>query len=985
MNLFLIDINIPNIHKFTESLNTNCKYIIYKNNSNTFNDINTKIKKLNNNFKNLIFVFKNEYNPADFLIEKNKGSNINSILDFIKTLIKKYSISNIDFLACNLLKSQDWINFFNTIMTENKVVIRASNNLTGNLQIGGDWILETNNTDIRQLYFNNNIEYWNFLLDTSSHTGIIDNLNNLYVAGNNAYGQLGLNDHIFKDLKNIRSLANILNDKIILNLALNNDNIAVITNEPINNVYFCGANQNGELGFSNTNKYIQYTQITLNKKIIKVAFGYKHTALITDETINNLYLTGDNTYGQLGISNDASLNVTSFQQINLNKKILDVACGKFHTAILTNDSDNNLYTCGSNEHGQLGIGLIINKKNSFTICDQFFNINLKNVSCGYNHTAVVSNEQNNNLYTCGYNLYGQLGILAQNSVNIFHKVLNLINKKVTKVSCGENHTAFLTTENLKNLYLFGNNNYGQLGYVKQNTTIPANSYKINKKILDVYCGAVTTCIITDEISNNLYIAGSNQYNLLNNINLKSTNFAFLNNIYKEKTSLIYHNYNALFILNNSKISYTNIKNDGFLLGYNNQSNYGFYFNKYIFKNPFLINNIAQISCGENHTAILTYEPIDNLYISGSNNYGQCGLFFDNNISKYVNNWIDTFTKITLGVKITNVSCGKNFTAITTNDISNNLLVCGDNTFGQLGLNNLVNTSLFKRVNLNNKFVHMISCGGNHMGLLTNDNSNNLYMCGYNAYGQLGTNNITDTSLFINVSTSSIQNKFIKQISCGLNHTIIVTTEGKAYSCGLNSSGQLGQNNSNANLKIFTLINTPNINNKFVSNVSCGNTHSLLITNETTNNLYSCGDNTNGQLGRLIDINNPIDAFSNISINISGKVIKSILASVDNSIILTDDIINNLFVCGKNQYGELGLGNSDPVSTFQQIITNNKISFINSSHNFSLKTVINSFKKKNSKNKKIIFNRTSIKTIKTTNKSTNKSIKLLKIKINKKSK
>jgi len=735
LNLFLIDNNIPDIINFIKSLNENSKYVIYKNNIDTFDNIESKINKIDTKFQNLIFVFKNEYKPSDFLIEKNMGSNENTSLNFINKLIKKYSITNIDFLACNLLKYEEWNSFFNKIIDENNITIRASNNLTGNLKSGGDWILETTNTDIKNLYFNNNLEYWNYLLDNSLHTGIIDTNNTLYVAGNNTYGQLGFNDLILKDMKNIRTLTNLLNDKIIINAATNNNNIAIITDEAINNVYLCGLNQYGELGLGNTNKYYQYTKININKKVIKVAFGYSHMALITNENINNLYTTGDNSYGQLGIGSDTSLNVTTFQQIILNKKVLDVDCGEYHTGILTNDTDANLYTCGSNEFGQLGIGLLVAKKNTFSICNQFININLTNISCGYNHTAVLSNEKTNNLYTCGFNLYGQLGISSINSYNLFQKVVNLTAKKVIKVSCGENHTGFLTTDNIKNLYLCGSNYYGQLGYVQHNVNIitPANTYSLNKKIIDVYCGSSTTCILTNDLTNNIYLAGSNKYNLLNNVSLYSSNFTFINNIYKDKASVIYHKDNSLFFINNDKVSDLNIKNDTYILGYNNQGNYGLYFEKNIYRNPFLTNNVAQIACGENHTVILTYESLNNIYVCGLNDSGQCGIDYKNVNPKFINNFLDTFVKVNIGKKVTNVSCGKNFTAITTNESINNLYVAGNNSNGQFGQNNFSNSQIFKRLDINNKFVKKISCGDSHMGFITNDISNNLFMSGNNAY------------------------------------------------------------------------------------------------------------------------------------------------------------------------------------------------------------------------------------------------------------
>ena len=46
------------------------------------------------------------------------------------------------------------------ITTKIRKKVRASNNNTGNLEVGGDWIMESHMENVVDLYFNDNIKDW---------------------------------------------------------------------------------------------------------------------------------------------------------------------------------------------------------------------------------------------------------------------------------------------------------------------------------------------------------------------------------------------------------------------------------------------------------------------------------------------------------------------------------------------------------------------------------------------------------------------------------------------------------------------------------------------------------------------------------------------------------------------------------------------------------------------------------------------------------
>ena len=88
------------------------------------------------------------------------------------------------------------------------------------------------------------------------------------------------------------------------------------------------------------------------------------------------------------------------------------------------DLNNNVWVCGSNKFGQLGLGDIQNRN----IPTQIPNLKAKQVSCGYKTMAIIDMEDN--VWVCGGNRYGQLGLGDRLARNVPTKVPNLKAKEV---------------------------------------------------------------------------------------------------------------------------------------------------------------------------------------------------------------------------------------------------------------------------------------------------------------------------------------------------------------------------------------------------------------------------------------------------------------------------------------------------------------------------------------------------------------------------
>ena len=91
----------------------------------------------------------NNATSSNFILGQTYSKPLLSLI----RLINHYHIKKVDFLACSSLKNPQWRRFFKILAEETGAIIGASSNETGNLNFGGDWIMETTGEDIERIYF----------------------------------------------------------------------------------------------------------------------------------------------------------------------------------------------------------------------------------------------------------------------------------------------------------------------------------------------------------------------------------------------------------------------------------------------------------------------------------------------------------------------------------------------------------------------------------------------------------------------------------------------------------------------------------------------------------------------------------------------------------------------------------------------------------------------------------------------------------------
>ena len=295
------------------------------------------------------------------------------------------------------------------------------------------------------------------------HTCFITNNGYVYSVGRNAQGQLG------------RTTANV-NDPLINRVVLPESSYPfkqiscgashTFALNSKGELYSWGNNTNGQLSLGDN---IDRTTPTLVSGMINgapsnpgvwkyVACGSFHTLAIN--VSGELYACGLNTDGQLGLGDNRDR--LKLRKVTVDGNWTKVVAGAYHTLAI--NSNGQLYACGNNSKGQLGAGTVGLNTNVLGLS----NSNIIDVSAGFYHSVCFKNTFPTQVYGCGDNSFNQV----TNTSNSYQPSPSvggwaLMTYYGIEVSCGYNHTLILKNNNL--LYGCGDNSKGQLG-IKNNTS-----------------------------------------------------------------------------------------------------------------------------------------------------------------------------------------------------------------------------------------------------------------------------------------------------------------------------------------------------------------------------------------------------------------------------------------------------------------------------------------------------------------------------------
>ncbi|XP_017562150.1 secretion-regulating guanine nucleotide exchange factor isoform X1 [Pygocentrus nattereri] len=228
-----------------------------------------------------------------------------------------------------------------------------------------------------------------------------------------------------------------------------------------------------------------------------------------------------------------------------------------------------------------------------------------------------------------------------------------------------------------------------------------------------------------------------------------------------------------------------------------------------------------------------------------------------------------------------------------------LYTWGANSFGQLGQGHAEDQAEPQCVDdgQERQRLRAITGGGGHSALITE--TGELLVCGQNHKGQLGLGHISDVTNFQHCPLPG--NQTVQQVSCGWDFTILLTDNGHVLACGSNAFGQLGVSaeiKHTAEPLLIKSLSEP------VISVATGLRHALAVTG--SGGVHQWGTGLSAQAKRALNPQ-PVPVHlackePHLVPGLDQVTCQKVVAGSAHSACLT--VAGDIFLWGSNKYGQL---------------------------------------------------------------------------------
>ncbi len=177
-----------------------------------------------------------------------------------------------------------------------------------------------------------------------NHTMILKSTGEVYVTGSNLYGELGTGDSTNK----VKQFTRVEGLDSVVSIATGDSNNMVLTTK--GEVYSWGSNIYKELGVGSDKVHVDTPSRVTGLKDIKYIDGGKGYTLAIDNE-NNVYEIGLNSSGELG--DNSNINANSYKKLTSISDVMQVSAGNGYTMFLK--EDGTVWACGDYTHGDKDI------------------------------------------------------------------------------------------------------------------------------------------------------------------------------------------------------------------------------------------------------------------------------------------------------------------------------------------------------------------------------------------------------------------------------------------------------------------------------------------------------------------------------------------------------------------------------------------------------------------------------------------------------
>ncbi len=751
----------------------------------------------------------------------------------------------------------------------------------------------------------------------------------VFTWGRNAFGVLGDGTEINRPAPvEITHQFNLIEDESILDFSLGTGHTSVLTSD--GRLFVWGKNWASQLGDDTSINRMLPTEITHhfdlidNETIIRVFLGHDHSSAIT--STGRIFTWGSNLQGQLGdgttIHRQTPTDITQHFSLDLNETIQSIDLGGLnqdsHSAALT--SRGRVFTWGSNRYGQLGDGTRTNRLIPTDITDNF---DLKpeelivQTSLGNDHS--VARTSTGRVFTWGHNQVGRLGDGHGDDQlypsDITHRFQLSSRDNINHIVANSFNTMVITQHG--RVFFWGSSwmfdNAWRFYSTPQDLTQEFDLRFLELPMIG-HLGRDHQLIITSE--GRVFTWGFNEEGQLGNGSLSPSLMPQVINPYFNRVFItpepFFPSHNIdLFSLSRYHSLALDKNHQLFAWGANNFGQLG---NDSSQGSPYPINItsripltedeiVDQIFTGPEHSAVLT--SMGRLFVWGSNRYRQLS---QDNID-VIKRPMDISHLFALDddefIIDKQMNASSTHLALTS---KGRVFFWGRVLVGESSYSIRTSPSdITKDFDLlSGETIAQISIGNQQQAILTSHGR--VFMWGRNSSGQLGngTNTASPTPVDITSQFTLRTDESITKVVTSQWFTGALTSQGRVFIWGSNN-GRFGNGtyaSSNTPVDVTRHINTDPA--ELITNLSLGNYHVSALT--SFGRIFLWGENGFGQLGTGFshDQKEPVDIFMSFGLD-DNEYIASVELGGYHSFAMTTE--GRLFVWGSNYSGQLGTNSS----------------------------------------------------------------------------